>query len=55
MGSVTAEERNEAIDAKVSFVQFPALLMKSVTIGAYLYSGYDAIRSVLHETSGYNE
>ena len=54
-GEKTKAEREEAVDNNEPYVQFPSSMMKSVQLGAYLYPAYDAIRAMLHETSGYNE
>lgn len=51
----TKKERDEAMNSGSGVVQLPQSMTQSITLGAYLYPAYDAIRSVLHETSSYNE
>ena len=54
-GEATKNDRAEALEKKQPFLQVPSSIYKTLAIGSALNSAYDAMRSVIHEMTSYNE
>ena len=51
----TSKERNECIKKREKFIQVSSSTMQNIAIGTAHNSAFDLLRSVLHESIGFNE